>query len=339
MGWWIPMSKEKRQFIKQWLFTHKKFLWYIAFILCLWLIFGFAFNALEWMLYLIVLVIIFSAIFLTSWCAKDFLQYKKIKENPNWKELLQSEKVWTTSEQFLLETLEDYAAQLAQAEFQQREAYKEQLDYYTMWIHQIKTSIASSQLLIQALPTLPEKSPLEQELIKITTYTDFVLHYVRMETFHQDLVLREHSLDSMIRQILKKFATFFIYKNLRLSYEAIDQVIVTDAKWFSVILEQILLNSIKYTDKEGQISIYLDGSYLCIQDTGIGIAESDQQRIFERGFSGFNGRMNYHSSGLGLYLSNEIAKNLGLELSVESVVGEGTTLKILLQQNKLDTRV
>ena len=281
MGWWIPMSKEKRQFIQQWLFTHKKFLWYIAFILCLWLIFGFAFNALEWMLYLIVLVVIFSGIFLTSWCA-----------NPNWKELLQSEKVWTTSEQFLLETLEDYATQLAQAEFQQREAYKEQLDYYTMWIHQIKTSIASSQLLIQALPTLPEKSPLEQELIKITTYTDFVLHYVRMETFHQDLVLREHSLDSMIRQILKKFATFFIYKNLRLSYESINQVIVTDAKWFSVILEQILLNSIKYTDKGGQISIYLDGSYLCIQDTGIGIATSDQQRIFERGFSGFNGRMN-----------------------------------------------
>ena len=208
-----------------------------------------------------------------------------------------------------------------------------------MWIHQIKTSIASSQLLIQALPTLPEKSPLEQELIKITTYTDFVLHYVRMETFHQDLVLREHSLDSIIRQILKKFATFFIYKNLRLSYESINQVIVTDAKWFSVILEQILLNSIKYTEKDGQISIYLDGSYLCIQDTGIGIAKSDQQRIFERGFSGFNGRMNYHSSGLGLYLSNEIAKNLGLELSVESVVGEGTTLKILLQQNKLDTRV
>ena len=111
MGWWIPMSKEKRQFIKQWLFSHKHFLVYIAFILCLWLVFGYAFNALEWMLYLIVLVVIFSGIFLTSWCAKDFLQYKKIKENPNWKELLQSEKVWTTSEQFLLETLEEYATQ------------------------------------------------------------------------------------------------------------------------------------------------------------------------------------------------------------------------------------
>ena len=115
MGWWIPMSKEKRQFIQQWLFTHKKFLWYITFILCLWLIFGYAFNALEWMLYLIVLVLIFSGIFLAAWCINDFLQYKKIKENPNWKELLQSEKVWTRSEEFILETLEDYATQLAQA--------------------------------------------------------------------------------------------------------------------------------------------------------------------------------------------------------------------------------
>ena len=79
MGWWIPMSKEKRQFIQQWLFSHKKFLVYIAFILCLWLIFGYAFNALEWMLYLIVLVLIFSGIFLAAWCINDFLQYKKIK--------------------------------------------------------------------------------------------------------------------------------------------------------------------------------------------------------------------------------------------------------------------
>ena len=101
MDWWIPMSKEKRKFIQQWLFSHKNFLVYIVFILCLWLIFGFAFNALEWMLYLILLVLIFSGLFLASWCVKDFLQYKKIKENPNWKELLQSEKAWTTSEQFV----------------------------------------------------------------------------------------------------------------------------------------------------------------------------------------------------------------------------------------------
>lgn len=329
------MSEEKRRFIRRWIVQERLLLSFIVFVGVFLLVFSYAFELWTVMSYLVLLYGLFAVVFVMWQLLAEWFRIKNLKHSTrDWRTLLTEGQV-TEGEAWLMAELADLTQLVANHDLVDRQAQKEQLDYYTMWVHQIKTSIAASQLLIQALPNVPEKSPLEQELIKITTYTDFVLHYVRMETFHQDLVLTEVSIDTIMKQILKKYATFFIYKKLQFEYDPIDKTIITDSKWFSVIVEQILSNAIKYTESGGKIRITLEGDMLCIQDTGIGISPADQERIFDRGFSGFNGRMEYHSTGLGLYLSNEIAKKLGIHLSVVSTVGEGTTMKIHLNQETL----
>nr|WP_067194751.1 sensor histidine kinase [Streptococcus sp. DD10] len=204
------------------------------------------------------------------------------------------------------------------------------LDYYTLWGHQIKTPIAAMTLLLQDLDGETKKL-LEQELFKIDGYVGLVLHYLRLESFHDDLVLKEESIEEMVKEVVRKHALFFIQKGLTLDLKGLDVSIVTDKKWFLVILEQLLSNSLKYT-KKGKVSIYYKDSTLFLQDTGIGIKNSDILRVFERGFSGYNGRLTHQSSGLGLYLSKKIADRLGLKLSIQSEVGVGTTVKIFFAQ-------
>lgn len=330
------MSDEKKQFIKRWLIQRRRLVAFFIFLGFVMLIVGYAFNTMTSSYYLLVLYAVLVLAYLFSDLLIEWFRLKELRHSAKtWQELLQETAVLSESEYWLMEECAKLSQTMAGQSLTQQQFQQEQLDYYTMWVHQIKTSIAASQLLIQALPTLPEKAPLEQELIKITTYTDFVLHYVRMETFHRDLVLKNIVIDDIVKQVLKKYATFFIYKKIQLEYQPIEESLITDSKWFSVIVEQLLSNAIKYTDSGGSIRIFMQQDCLCVQDSGIGIAQADQKRIFERGFSGFNGRMNYHSSGLGLYLSNEIAKKLGVTLSVESVVGEGTTMKIHLKQEEL----
>ena len=125
---------------------------------------------------------------------------------------------------------------------------------------------------------------------------------------------------------------------MKLQYILIDEVVVTDKKWLGVIVEQVLSNAVKYTPDEGRIEITFDKDILTIKDTGIGIASHDQARIFERGFCGFNGRVNHQSTGLGLYLSSEIAKKLGVTLSVDSTVGEGTAIHIQIPKEGLQVK-
>ncbi|TVW77722.1 sensor histidine kinase, partial [Streptococcus pneumoniae] len=107
-----------------------------------------------------------------------------------------------------------------------------------------------------------------------------------------------------------------------------------DKKWLLVVIEQIISNSLKYT-KEGGLEIYMEGQELCIKDTGIGIKNSDVLRVFERGFSGYNGRLTQQSSGLGLYLSKKISEELGHQIRIESEVGTGTTVRIQFAQVNL----
>lgn len=109
---------------------------------------------------------------------------------------------------------------------------------------------------------------------------------------------------------------------------------MTDRKWLLVIIEQVLSNSLKYT-KEGEIEIYTDQDALYLRDTGIGIKNDDVLRVFERGFSGYNGRLTQQSSGLGLYLSKKIADQLGHDISIQSEVGKGTTVRIGFKEKKL----
>ena len=193
-----------------------------------------------------------------------------------------------------------------------RIAKKELLDYYGMWVHQIKTPIAALDILLQnterMLYQLDEKemmqkaisvSDMKMELFKIEQYVEMALNYLRVEDISSDLVFKKHELDDMVRQVIRKYAKIFISKKIKIDFKPTKACIVTDEKWFIFVLEQIISNALKYT-KKGQISIYMKEKALVIEDTGIGIPAEDLPRIFEKGFTGYNGRENKKSTGIGL---------------------------------------
>ena len=217
---------------------------------------------------------------------------------------------------------------------EEREKLNDLMDYYTLWAHQIKTPIAASSLLVGEIEDKKVKNQLEQELFKIESYVNIVLQYLRLESFHEDLVLKKENAEDLVKEIVKKYAIFFIQKGLSLSLHDLDRTIITDKKWFVVILEQVLSNSLKYTS-QGGIEIYFQEDRLYIKDSGLGIQDADLLRVFERGFSGYNGRLTQQSSGLGLYLSKKIADELGHQISIASQVGQGTTVMISFSEKKM----
>ncbi|MDE1696349.1 ATP-binding protein [Streptococcus suis] len=171
-------------------------------------------------------------------------------------------------------------------------------------------------------------------MFKIEQYTGLVLNYLRLQSFHDDLVIESVNLEDLVRSLVKKYSLFFIQANTSLDLGQLDRTVKTDKRWLGLLIEQILSNALKYC-QGGSVSIVLDGDDLVIRDTGIGIAESDLERVFERGFSGFNGRRTQQSSGLGLYLSRKIAAELGYSLKLKSKVGQGTEVRIGIKEVEL----
>ncbi|MGM9600442.1 MAG: sensor histidine kinase [Faecousia sp.] len=213
--------------------------------------------------------------------------------------------------------------------------YQEMMDYYTLWAHQIKTPIASMRLNLQNEDT-PLSRQLSSDLTRIEQYVEMVLTFLRLDSDSTDYVIREHDLDAIVRQAVRKFAGEFISRKLKLIYDPIDAKVITDEKWLSFVVEQVVSNALKYTPS-GSIHIYLEApKTLCVRDTGIGISPEDLPRVFEKGYTGFNGRSNQKASGIGLYLCRRVCKNLGHTISAASVPGEGTVIRIDLNQKTLE---
>ncbi len=207
---------------------------------------------------------------------------------------------------------------------------KELIDYYTMWVHQIKTPIAAIRLLLQTEETA-QNPELLMELFKIEQYVEMVLQYLRMESISSDLLLKKFSLDDIVKQAVRKYAKLFIRKKIRLHFLELNCEVLTDEKWLVFVLEQILSNALKYTHEGGDISIYMDEALpktVVIEDTGIGIEAEDIPRVFEKGFTGYNGRCDKKSTGIGLYLCNRILTKLSHTIVLESQVGTGSKVKI-----------
>ena len=212
--------------------------------------------------------------------------------------------------------------------------YADMVAYYTVWAHQIKTPIASMRLNLQNEDSALSRQ-LSGDLFRIEQYVEMVLMYLRLESTSTDYVIRAYDLDTIIRQAVKKFASEFISRKLKLVYEPVHETVITDEKWLLFVLEQVLSNALKYTSS-GSITITLTpDKQLRIQDTGIGIAPEDLPRVFENGYTGYNGRMDKKASGIGLYLCKRICDNLGHGIWVESVVGEGTCVIIDLHKDDL----
>ena len=189
-------------------------------------------------------------------------------------------------------------------------------EYYTLWSHQIKTPLAAMRLLLQ----------------------DMVLGYLRIGSIHADLSPQEVPLEALVRESVKKVSTLFIHqKSTTLQISFLPGTVLTDKKWFSFVLEQILTNAAKYTPR-GTVRVYLakdSPDTLVVEDTGLGIRAEDLPRIFERGFTGYNGRGGQRSTGLGLYLCHEVLQKLGHTISIRSEPGKGTAVCICFARGTL----
>ncbi|QAT43683.1 sensor histidine kinase [Aminipila luticellarii] len=214
---------------------------------------------------------------------------------------------------------------------------KDMVDYYTLWAHQIKTPITAMSLILQAEKG-DTSTQMKLELFKIEKYVEMVLQYLRMGSMSSDLVLAEYDLGKIVKQAVKKYATVFIYNKITLQMQDINVNVLTDEKWLSFVLEQILSNALKYT-KRGTINIYMAQNAektLVIEDNGIGISGEDLPRVFEQGFTGYNGRMDKKASGLGLYLCKKVMDNLSHRIRIESEEGKGTKVFLELYMKRMD---
>ncbi len=212
--------------------------------------------------------------------------------------------------------------------------YQDMVEYYTLWVHQIKTPITSMRLSLEQEDTALSRK-LSSDLFQIEQYVEMVLAFLRLDFNSSDYVFREYALDGILEQAITKFAPEFIARKIHLNYVPTGESVVTDEKWLSFVVEQILSNALKYTPS-GEIKIDLrQPKTLCIQDTGIGIAPSDLPRVFEKGYTGCNGRTDKRASGIGLYLCRRICGKLGIEIRIDSQLDQGTTVFLNLEQYKL----
>ncbi|MDD6798722.1 MAG: sensor histidine kinase [Clostridia bacterium] len=204
---------------------------------------------------------------------------------------------------------------------------QDSIDYYTIWVHQIKTPISVMQMILQGEDT-EEHRELAAELFRIEQYVGMVLSYLRLGSSSTDFVFKEYEIDSIIKQAVHKYALSFIRKRIKLVYKPVKVTVVTDEKWLLFIVEQLLSNAVKYTNS-GIITIEMtDEKVLKISDTGIGIAPEDLPRIFEKGFTGYNGRSDKKSTGLGLYLCKEAAHKLSVEITAQSEPKKGSVFML-----------
>ena len=232
---------------------------------------------------------------------------------------------------------EDYQALLqalakdrAALSLETRNHLQDMTDYYTLWAHQIKTPIAAMRLLLQEEPH-PE---LEGELLKIEQYVEMVLGYLRLGSGSTDYVLRNCDLDALLRQSIRKYARLFILKKISLDFRETGKTVLTDEKWLAFVIEQLLSNALKYTPAGGRIRIYGDGETLVIADNGIGIQPEDLPRVFEKGFTGYNGREDKKSTGIGLYLCSQVLERLNHGVAVSSRPGQGTLVRLDLSRQR-----
>lgn len=216
------------------------------------------------------------------------------------------------------------------------ERQADQLDYFTLWLHQIKTPLSAISLLNQS-SNAAESKKISQEILRLEDYTHMALNYVKLEETGSEMDLSNVDLDTVIKKAVKKYSILFIYKGIKLNYQPIGATVLSDGQWLQTLLEQLLSNSLKYT-ASGTISVYLDcdkEQTLIVEDTGAGIRPEDLPKIFNKGYSGLNGRLHEKSTGLGLFLSRKICKRLGHDLTIESEIGKGTRVSIKLERQQL----
>lgn len=304
------------------------------------LLFGFYVYLIEFPIEGAVYVLLLWGIFGIIFLGADFFRYKKkmkklqieeqkilVSYNRNWPEYEDEiEHIY----QNMIRKLQDEKMHIVS----KQDAWQSDImDYYTLWVHQVKTPISAMKLMLWNMESGSQRRELEAELFQMEQYVEMALSYMRLQSDTNDLVIQFYELDRIVKKAVKKFSKVFIGKKISLDLKEINLMVLTDDKWLSFVIEQILSNALKYT-KEGKIQIYTKGENLIIEDTGIGIAPEDLPRVCEKGYTGYNGRLDQKSSGLGLYLCKQTMEKLGHTFEMKSKVGVGTSVTLGLDRKK-----
>ncbi len=289
------------------------------------------FNVILYLYQVYIDVMIYASVLvlfiLIVYCTFDFYRYNQLMKRINVDSLVELSHLPSEINELdrtYRHLLEECFRSMDEFKRNQESSYYDLLDYYTLWVHQIKTPISALKLMLQSDEL---SSEYKLQLLKIEQYVDMALQYIRMNAIGADLRIESCLIETIINENIKKQASFFIYKKIKVDCFDLNDTVLTDEKWFSFVVEQVLSNALKYT-KEGTITIYTKDHKLYIEDTGIGIKEEDLPRLFEKGFTGYNGRIDKKASGLGLYLCHEVLNKLGHKINIESHVGKGTIVSI-----------
>lgn len=213
-------------------------------------------------------------------------------------------------------------------------------EYIETWVHEVKTPIASARLIIENNQNEVTKN-INYEIRKVEEYIEQVLYYSRSNNVSKDYVIKELSLTTLVRNVVKRNSRDFISKKISIDLEAVEGTVYGDVKWLEFILNQVIGNAIKYIrENEGKVRVYTvkneNNIVLTVEDNGIGIIDKDINRIFEKGFTGENGRKFGRSTGIGLYLCKKLSDQLGLGLNLTSKIGEGTKVNIIFPLGKVN---
>ena len=244
-------------------------------------------------------------------------------------------KAETPLEKIYQEIIQDQEKRCQREQKESREKLVRSREYYTRWSHQIKTPIAAMELLLQEEPA--DVRALKRELLKTSQYVEMALSYQRMEGDGNDLVIQRYELRPVVMQAVKKVSPLLIHKHISFSAGDLSGEVLTDEKWLVFVLEQLLTNASKYTKEGGSVRIGQENGLLVLRDTGIGIRPEDLPRIFEWGYTGYNGRLDKRSTGVGLALVKQVMEMLGNKMEIRSVLGEGTEVFLDLRRTELET--
>ena len=244
-------------------------------------------------------------------------------------------KAETPLEKIYQEIIRDQEKRCQREQKESREKLVRSREYYTRWSHQIKTPIAAMELLLQEEPA--DVRALKRELLKTSQYVEMALSYQRMEGDGNDLVIQRYELRPIVMQAVKKVSPLLIHKHISFSAGDLSGEVLTDEKWLVFVLEQLLTNASKYTKEGGSVRIGQENGLLVLRDTGIGIRPEDLPRIFEWGYTGYNGRLDKRSTGVGLALVKQVMEMLGNKMEIRSVLGEGTEVFLDLRRTELET--
>ncbi|MCC0648738.1 sensor histidine kinase [Clostridioides sp. ZZV15-6598] len=290
----------------------------------------------DTIVYILIVNIAFSLIYILTGYIKKNRFLEKIKNNTfkvstNDIELIKC----TNEEKIYLDIIKDYQNQCDDIIDINTKKFEENKEIMSMWVHDIKIPIAIIKLVLEQNENLIEEKTsddIDKEIFRIENSVERILYLSRLEDFHKDFLIQEVNIEKIIRDIIKKYSKYFISKKIILNLNNLNYTVLSDEKWLYFIFEQLLNNSLKYASIEDNISIYCktykNYLQLRVEDTGCGIKKEDLNRIFNKGFTGNNGRNNAKSTGLGLYLVKELCDKLGHKIDVDSEYNQYTKITI-----------